>query len=255
MRAWPVWLIEALGRASRLIARRAFTTGRDAVRWRDRLVSPQPQLDNEDRKSAHHHWGEAAMSEEQASRLEQPKKSSRFAPIGHGLAQSAVLTWRFVRGPEPSSRTDWFKKLIDVATLTVIAIGLYFAFFQASKLADSINSATWNSVASQELNLDKILIDYPEARKYFYSGAHLAKDDPDYDRVASIADLFLDFMDGYYSSAKYLSIQVSDPEKWEAWFVEIFSNSPITCDRLKNSRDEYSDELLAVAAKPCRWDQ
>jgi hypothetical protein len=78
-----------------------------------------------------------------------------------------------VRGPEPSHRTDWFKNLIDVATLFMIDLGLYFAFVQARKVAAPINSATWNTVASQELNLDNILINNPEARKYFYRGAHL----------------------------------------------------------------------------------
>lgn len=207
--------------------------------------------------------GDATLKSEPAAAPEPPPTPGPTSTTSSGLAlgsrfvfclvRALVHLWTFVRGPEPAHRTDWFKKLIDITTLAVIVVGLYFAFDQAKKLSESIESTTWNNVTAQQLTVDKLFIDNPGFRKYFYAGLPVSQGDPDYDRAAAIAEFLFDFMDGYYSSARHLSLESSNPDAWKNYFRSIFLKSPLACSILREELAEYSRDLASVARKPCRW--
>ena len=187
----------------------------------------------------------AANPDPPQGRIREVRHVSRLPPIVN-------LLWQFVRGPEPSAKTDWFKKCIDVTTLAVIVIGLYFAFDQAEKLAIAIDSSTWNNVNAQSMSIDKVFIDNPDFRKYFYDGKSISDTDPQYDRAKAISEYVLDFMDDYYTLRRYLSSKTSPPAQWEAFFNLILKNSPIACNMLKERPHEFSDDLKGIAEKSCR---
>jgi hypothetical protein len=167
------------------------------------------------------------------------------------LAGAAGLLWRFVRGPDAAAKTDWLKRLTDVGTLPVLVVGLFFAYDQANKLTASIDSAAWYNVTNQEFALDKLFIDNPSTRKYFYDDVAIQRGDPLYDSVAATAEYMLDFIDTYFSSAQYMQPDTSDPDLWRHYFTHIFSNSPITCEILDARSDEYGDDINNLAKEPC----
>jgi hypothetical protein len=182
---------------------------------------------------------------------DEPSEGPDVKGVSRYLARAAGQFWRFVRGPDGAAKTDWLKRLTDVGTLPVLVVGLFFAYDQAKKLTASIDSATWNNVTNQEFALDKLFIDNPSTRKYFYDYVEIQRNDPLYDRVAATAEYMLDFIDTYFSSAQYIQPDTSDPDLWRNYFIHIFSNSPITCELLDARSDEYGDDINDLAKEPC----
>jgi hypothetical protein len=178
---------------------------------------------------------------------DEPSDGPDVKDVRRYLARAAGLLWRYIRGPDAAAKTDWLKRLTDVGTLPVLIVGL----FQASKLTASIDSATWNNVTNQEFALDKLFIDNPSTRKYFYEGVAIQRNDQLYDRVAATAEYMLDFIDTYFSSAQFIQPNTSDPYLWKRYFIHIFSNSPITCEILDARSDEYGDDINELAKEPC----
>ena len=76
----------------------------------------------------------------QGSQIKQGKEEGGNRLNTH-LPPPIHILWVFLRGPKSASETDWLKKLVDVSTLLVIAVGLYFAYDQAKKLSESIDSS------------------------------------------------------------------------------------------------------------------
>jgi hypothetical protein len=74
--------------------------------------------------------------------------------------------------------------------VSIIALGL--ALFEGIMQQRSYREQVYQGFANSWFELDKIFIEYPELRKYFYDGASLDKDNPDYNQVISIAELFDD---------------------------------------------------------------
>src|SRR5437016_4535250 len=99
----------------------------------------------------------------------------------------------------PAKRIDWFKRTTDLITLVVIIVGLYFAWDQAKQLTQTIkvatkstNLAAWWGLSNQFIEVDKTLVNHPEFMKYFYDGANIGPDHPDYQRAKAIGITFLD---------------------------------------------------------------
>jgi hypothetical protein len=103
------------------------------------------------------------------------------------------------------------------------------------------------------MSVDKLFVDSPGLNKYFFEGSSISRDDWQYDKAASVANYFLDFIDGYFSSSLHLSQESSDPAKWNAFFKSVFRNSQIMCSVLRENTDVYNDDLAELARKPCCW--
>jgi hypothetical protein len=65
--------------------------------------------------------------------------------------------------PSGQERVDWFKRFLDVLTALILGIGLYFAWDQAEKLTQSINSnnnsiniSSVAALGNQGMEIDKI---------------------------------------------------------------------------------------------------
>jgi hypothetical protein len=133
-------------------------------------------------------------------------------------------------------RPDYLKRFIDIATLIILVVGLWFAFDQAGKIRDSIDTSTWNSVSTQLLELDKVFIEHPNMRKYF-NGQDVKVGDPDYDSAAAIADYYLDLIDDFYAFQPHLNGANYDFDAWHNFFVSSFKNSPVMCRVQEQSGD------------------
>lgn len=176
--------------------------------------------------------------------------------------------------PQSAEQTDWFKRFIDVATLLVIAIGLFFTVDQATKLNKSLelsnqtnNVSTWTTVTGQSIEIDKVFIDNPAFSKYFFSNEKIEKGDPNYDKADAIATVVLDYFDSvmvlldYTTSAtplikghvagKHGSTHFMDHEAWEAYFKSVFTTSPLLCGRLKQDWPIYGKEMRRLGGSAC----
>jgi hypothetical protein len=79
---------------------------------------------------------EVSSKEERATALDATITAARSAAENSALAARSILVLA-----DKKERVDWFKRIIDAATLIILGVGLYFAWDQAKKLTESIEAS------------------------------------------------------------------------------------------------------------------
>jgi hypothetical protein len=156
---------------------------------------------------------------------------------------------------------DWFKRITDVITAIVLIAGFAFTISQIWRLQESTDLAAWNAVSQQWLEVDKLLIQNPEARKYMYSDIPAPADGPASDRVKATGLYVLDFVDNAISTSNYIitkyphAYSVIHPKEWENYFRATFFRSLVICTILIEMPEGFNPETRRIGEDACRKSQ
>lgn len=155
-------------------------------------------------------------------------------------------------------------KPAELLTILITAAGLISLFVllnqtqemakQTRELSASLESTAYQTITNQELDLDKMFVDHPELRSYFFEGKDTTPDDPNYTRVQAVADFELDVFDSFYSQAPHVPDITPGNPAWTAWDTYIkdsFANSSALCRRLDSVQRWYTPSFIAIAAEAC----
>ncbi len=132
---------------------------------------------------------------------------------------------------------------IAFAGVAGVVLTLYYLVKQTKHLAESIAIASFQNISMSTLDIDRIFVEYPETRPYFYSRRPISEDAPNYNRVAAIAECFLDLFDTYLSQVKY-NDEYSNVMK--EYIIDMFMRSPILRTQLDDLSVWYPEALIAV---------
>jgi hypothetical protein len=94
-------------------------------------------------------------------------------------------------------------------------------------------------------DLTKYFIDHPEDRQYFHSAKPFPEQEPDFSRLYTLAELFVDGMDTLLTNMEFEPKAVN----WAAWqryFWDIYHNSPIVQKYLEDHPDWYDDYMFEL---------
>ena len=166
--------------------------------------------------------------------------------------------------------TARFKRWMDSATLVIIAGGLGIAIYQSYEIRKSIDAAnastnfsTWNSTAQQWLDMDGMFVEHPETRKYIFEGATAPTEQKELEQSMAVANKVIDFIDNAITIEAYTKDEkqstgfrnILNQDGWDNYFGEIFSKSPMICDRIRNHELGYFPATVAMARTKCanRW--
>jgi hypothetical protein len=151
---------------------------------------------------------------------------------------------------EPMTFYETISLCISVAGFAAVIITLFLLMrqtkaiiTQTTYLAESLKTATYQSVASQIFEVDKILIEHPELRAYFYSDKYIEKNSPHYERVIAVSDLLLDYFDTVLLQMRHFP-QVWPRQWWETYIKDTFTHSPILREHLISIKGWYTEELV-----------
>jgi hypothetical protein len=126
--------------------------------------------------------------------------------------------------------------LVTITSLALVAT-------QTMDLRRSVQRDTYQKAYQTVFDLDRLFLDHPELKPYFYSGQTLdAKTDPVLRaRVESTAEWISDFFDNLFYNVKLGPNE--DWSAWESYIEETFRRSPALRDYVQAHRGWYSDEL------------
>lgn len=144
--------------------------------------------------------------------------------------------------------------LLGLISLIIIYIQTREITAQTKNSAASLHSTAYQAVTTQEMEVDKLFIEHPTLRPYFFSGKEIREDSPDYALAESIADYELDFFDSAQSQLrllKELDPTNIDEDAWNSYFDDSFANSPILCRRLNELATWYIPALVAREKNVC----
>jgi hypothetical protein len=143
-------------------------------------------------------------------------------------------------------------KPIEFLTMLTAVIGLAFLGWQLSKLNENLESQAYSYIENQQLELDKIFIEHPNYRQFFYDGVSLPTGDgADARQILAIAELKLDVIDAFYSQADHINWAYHHTfPAWERYHEGSFLRSQIMCREICRYWNEYGTHIRAVAKRP-----
>jgi len=102
------------------------------------------------------------------------------------------------------------------------------------------------NLTQQNNDINKLFIENPKLRAYFYDSASLPTDTDEKAQVETIAELYLDFIEQFANEHTQAlpGMQPGGPF-WTAWnnyFAKLFARSPSLCKRYADTKDWYTEK-------------
>ncbi len=139
--------------------------------------------------------------------------------------------------------SDLFSIVITAGVL-IQAIGLCIVIYQLSRMNLSIRVSAQTALYQQASDARSYLVEYPELRKYFFDGVPADPDAPHYDRVKTVAELFLNYLE--HLLLQQSTLRKSDWTAWQTFVQQTVRNSPILQELIRHPHASYSRELTAL---------
>lgn len=128
---------------------------------------------------------------------------------------------------------------VSLAGLILAIVGLPILILQIRAIQRSIRSGAHAAIYAQAADFRSHLVDHPHLRKYFFDGVEIEPDHPEYDRVVTIAELFLNEIE--HITVMGDSFGSGNRPALERFALHALESSPIMRRRLKENRAAYSD--------------
>jgi hypothetical protein len=123
----------------------------------------------------------------------------------------------------------------------VVAIGVWFAKKQLALQAKNSRFEVYDSLTRLMMDTDRVFIEHPTMRKYFYSQVAPPTDPVELAQAQAIAELLADFME-------HVADHIDDIDdtawvQWEAYFLELKKNSEVLRTFIGENREWYCSRL------------
>lgn len=120
---------------------------------------------------------------------------------------------------------------------------------QNDLLASQAQLQNLQALTNQLLILDKLFIEHPEMRQYFYDNVEISgdKDKVNYQRALAIAEFQIDFFDTFLTQESSLNLADDEREAWHTYIIRSFARSRVMCVRLNTDPDWYGSNLKELA--------
>ena len=128
---------------------------------------------------------------------------------------------------------------VSLAGLILAIVGLPILFLQIRAIQRSVQSGAHAAIYAQAADFRAHLVAYPHLRKYLFDGVEIEPDHPDYDRVVTIAELFLNEIE--HITVMGDTFGRGNRPALERFARHALDGSPIMKRRLVENRVAYSD--------------
>ena len=127
-------------------------------------------------------------------------------------------------------------------SLAVTVAGLALVIVQLHQLGLSMRSAAHAAMFEQGSVFRTHLVAYPHLRRFFFERASIEPGDGDYDRVITIAELFLNHLEQI--SVTIASLGRDNRAALESFIKDALDKSPMMKQHLAAHRSRYSRALI-----------
>lgn len=94
--------------------------------------------------------------------------------------------------------------IIEIVAIVISVVSLSAALYQSVGLKRTLDNQIYETFISNSLEIDRLLIEYPEMRKYVYYGEKVDENTPDLDRLMSIVEFVVDAVENIEVYKNYI---------------------------------------------------
>lgn len=150
-----------------------------------------------------------------------------------------------------SSTYELLNVVFSGLALCVSVFGLIYVVRSLESVERQLENSAFQTINEQMLEQDKIFIENPEIRPYFYDGVSFSDEDRKntklVNQVKAVADSRLDFYDLLWTQSDYIEeLRVGGPG-WQAWACFMrhsFDRSPALRERLVEVERWYTTDFI-----------
>lgn len=128
--------------------------------------------------------------------------------------------------------------LLDFITILISVASLVGLIYQSYNLKATINSQIYQNFVANSLEIDRILIERPELRKYIYYCEPIDENTEDLDRILSLIELIVDVSENIEVYEKYIP-----KARKEGWFkfIKDVKSTPAYVFYMRKHADWYKE--------------
>jgi hypothetical protein len=142
---------------------------------------------------------------------------------------------------------DTLQALVSVAGLVITVIGLPVVILQLRGLQRSLSDSAHASIYEQGADFRAHLVEHSHLRRYFFDNAEIDSDHQDYERVLTIAELFLNYLE--HIAVMMDSFGRRNQPALERFVRNALGASAVLRKRLAENREGYSDALVGFLSE------
>lgn len=129
---------------------------------------------------------------------------------------------------------------ILLATVGIFSLQTRQMARQSRATETAILSSVHQSITDNMLEIDRIFIDHPEFRPFFYENTPLPSEPIQRNQLISVAELFIDFVENHLLQSPHLPAGVL--AGWRTYFLKTMKNSPALREYWHNCGVWYAKE-------------
>lgn len=130
---------------------------------------------------------------------------------------------------------------IDGLSAVLVVITLGFIAYQTQQATQLAKRQAYEGSSGQMSAIDNIFVEHPELYPYFYDGKAIAKSDPEYLKVLTVAMAVTNFLEATLPREGAPRILW-----WEEYMSDQFALSPIMCEYLEQRHRWFDDRLVTI---------
>jgi len=135
---------------------------------------------------------------------------------------------------------------VSIGGLILAMVGIPLLFVQLRDVKRSVQSAAHAALYTQGADLRAHLVQYPHLRKYFFEGVEITPEDAEFDRVVTIAELFLNHLE--HIAVLGDSFGRQNRPALERFARLALERSPVMRAHLAGNPSAYSESLLRLVS-------
>jgi hypothetical protein len=135
--------------------------------------------------------------------------------------------------------------VLAASQLVVSGLGFIVVAWTLRVLIRSIDAQSSAGVAARQMELENVMLTYPNLYKYFYQGQEIDADDPEYARAMAATQMLTSFLDGYFQQrGRYRQMWPDD--KWERYIQEHVRKSSMLRTYVRENHGLLSPEFVTM---------
>ena len=140
-----------------------------------------------------------------------------------------------------------FSNIQSIALITGVflqVLGLLFVIYQLKRVNTSIRVSAQSALYQQSSVIRHMLVEHPEVRKYIFESEPASKDLDNYDRICTIAEMMLNYLEHLVIQED--SLRKHDRDAWARFVRRTIDASPVMQEILESKPEFYSSDLVDV---------